>query len=684
MHTTTLSRSLALLVLAAVTTTLGACASGGAGARRTLGALVYDGIPKIDLDARARQYFESRSASFLDWDENGQGLYVSTRFAESTQLHHVAAPGAARRQLTFAKEPIYAASAWTGAKKGVVYRKDAGGNEAYQYYFLDRESGETRLITDGKSRNDGWLSFRGVSGVPGSGKAIVTSTKRNGTDADVYLVEGDAPQTPRLIAEVKGRVYPMAWNKEGTLALVMRYVQITETYLYVLDIAKGTMTPLEASPPAGSSLAGQRAVRKIARGAARFSPLDSDVVYFTSDEGGDFLSLYKLKRSTGQKELLTPTVRWDVTSFAISPDGQTLVYKVNENGQTAIYVAPIDKPGEAKRVDVPLGTIDSLRFDPRGGRVAFSLTSPTSPMDVYTLDVKSGSALRWTESELGGLDVKRFASPELVKFPSFDGRDIPAWYYRARNVPAGQKAPVLISIHGGPESQATVYFSPYVQYLVAELGISVLVPNVRGSSGYGKSYVKLDDGFNREDSVKDIGALLDFIAQRPELDASRVAVFGGSYGGYMVLASLVHHGKRLRCGVDIVGISNFVTFLENTKSYRRDLRRVEYGDERDPKMREFLHRISPTTNASKITKPLFVVQGANDPRVPDSEAEQIVKAVRKSGRPVWYLLAKDEGHGFRKKTNIVALLESVGAFLRAHLLPIAPTPGAPAPAPVKK
>jgi dipeptidyl aminopeptidase/acylaminoacyl peptidase len=227
---------------------------------------------------------------------------------------------------------------------------------------------------------------------------------------------------------------------------------------------------------------------------------------------------------------------------------------------------------------------------------------------------------------------------------------------------------VLIYIHGGPESQFRPGFSPVFQYYLNELGLAVIAPNVRGSTGYGKNFLKLDNGYKREDSVKDIGKLLDWIKQQPELDSSRVAVIGGSYGGYMVLASMAHFNNRLRCGIDVVGISNFVTFLENTKSYRRNLRRVEYGDERDPRMRRHLERISPTANAHKIAKPILIIQGQNDPRVPASEAEQMLHAIRRNGGEAWYMLAKDEGHGFRKKSNREFYDKTVILFLQKHLL----------------
>jgi dipeptidyl aminopeptidase/acylaminoacyl peptidase len=253
----------------------------------------------------------------------------------------------------------------------------------------------------------------------------------------------------------------------------------------------------------------------------------------------------------------------------------------------------------------------------------------------------------------------------LIEYRTFDGRMIPAWVYRPKG-PGPH--PVIVDIHGGPEGQERPGFSSTVQLWVNQLGAAVVAPNVRGSAGYGKEYLKLDNAMKREDSVKDIGALLDWIGVQPGLDGDRVAVYGGSYGGYMVLASMVHYSPRLRAGVDIVGISNFISFLENTQDYRRDLRRPEYGDERDPKMRAFFERIAPARNADRITAPLFVIQGQNDPRVPVTEAEQIVRVVRSNDRPVWYMNALNEGHGYRKQENRDLMNAAVVMFLREHLL----------------
>jgi len=318
---------------------------------------------------------------------------------------------------------------------------------------------------------------------------------------------------------------------------------------------------------------------------------------------------------------------------------------------------------------LPDGRIGRIGFDRTGKKLALSLESPQSPRDVFVLEVERNAVVRYTRSESGPVDPLQFVPAELVHFPTFDRvdgkyRQIPAFVFRPRT-PGPH--PVLIDIHGGPESQAVPTFSPFTQFLVRELGFVVITPNVRGSSGYGKTFLNLDNGEDREDAVKDIGALLVWIGLQKDLDAKGVFVSGGSYGGYMSLASMVNFSDRLRGGIDVVGISSFVTFLESTSAYRRDLRRPEYGDERLPRMRAYLQRISPLTNAARISRPLLVVQGLNDPRVPASESQQMVAKIRGRGGEVWYLAAKDEGHGFRKKPNRDFYQKTIVAFLEKQL-----------------
>jgi dipeptidyl aminopeptidase/acylaminoacyl peptidase len=375
--------------------------------------------------------------------------------------------------------------------------------------------------------------------------------------------------------------------------------------------------------------------------------------------------------STKKFTSLTANIPWNVGGMTINKTRTTIAFTTNENGVYKLYTMETATRKIAEVKGIPTGVIGGLRFNPDGTELGFVLNTPQTPSDIYSVNLSTQTLQRWTYSEVGGLDNGSFTVPTLITYESFDKvngkpRKIPAFCYKPKQ--ATGKLPVVINIHGGPESQALPTFSSFNSYLTNELGVAIIVPNVRGSAGYGKSYLLLDNGLKREESVKDIGALLDWIAKQPELDPTRIAVYGGSYGGYMVLASMAHYNDRIKCGIDVVGISNFVTFLQHTEDYRKDLRRAEYGDERDPKMKEFLLRISPANNVDKITRPLFIIQGLNDPRVPASESEQIKEKMIGRGNKVWYLLAKDEGHGFRKKNNVDYMQWSIVLFLEENLL----------------
>jgi dipeptidyl aminopeptidase/acylaminoacyl peptidase len=352
-----------------------------------------------------------------------------------------------------------------------------------------------------------------------------------------------------------------------------------------------------------------------------------------------------------------------VERFDLSDDGRLLAYSVNEDGYSRVTVRELRGQAALPQPELPGGVIGALDFTADGERLAIALSTPTSAGDVWSWDVRGGKLERWTFSELGGLDPADMVAPQLVRFESFDGLSVPAFIYRPRPRAKG-KAPVIVQIHGGPESQTRPSFNAAIQYFVAELGAAVLLPNVRGSDGYGKRYLAMDNAEKREDSVRDIGALLDWIRSQPDLDAERVVVYGGSYGGYMVLASMIHYSDRLAGGMESYGISNFVSFLENTEAYRRDLRRAEYGDERNPEMRKVFERISPLGNIKRIGKPMLVMQGANDPRVPQSESDQVVRELRANGIETWYLVFKDEGHGFHKQVNSDRRREAETLFLR--------------------
>jgi dipeptidyl aminopeptidase/acylaminoacyl peptidase len=663
-------RSILFLVALSCSLLLSAAEEPKQPAHKEIGNLVMEGIPDIppEVAARMAQYQNTRSASFQDWVPSGSGMLIATRFGDTPQLHHVSTPGSDRRQITFFKEPVqFGLYSPAKDRNGVLFGMDQGGGEFYQFHWLDLATGKFSVVTDGgKSRNQSpvWT---------GDGKKLAfVSTKRNGTDYDLYIMDGADPKTTRLVKEMQGAWFVLDWVRDDAPILIQHTISINEAYLFTLNSATGEMK--EINPTNGA--------KKIFYGSAVLSR-DRHGVYYTSDEDSEFQRLTYFDLNSGQKEVLTPRVKRDVASVAASKDGKWLAFTINDDGVFKLYVAQASEPEKTQIVDLPKAVINGLSFDPQSKRLAFNVNGAQTTSDVYTYDLETQKVDRWTFSEVGGLNPDNFVTPELINYPTFDSvsggkidpkagiasqaRQIPAFYYKPKD-DTNKPFPVIINIHGGPESQAQASFSAVIQYWVNELGAAVLVPNVRGSDGYGKTYLLQDNGFKREDSVKDIGALLDWIKTRPELDAKRVAVFGGSYGGFMVLSSMFHYNDRLKCGVDAVGISNFVTFLQHTEDYRRDLRRAEYGDERDPKMHDFLDSISPTTNVKKITIPLFVVQGMNDPRVPATEAEQIVKAVRGNGGEVWYLLAKDEGHGFQKKANRDFYLNAVSLFFEQHLL----------------
>jgi len=614
--------------------------------------LVAQGIPPIppELKTEAGRYLDFRAAAFQGWHPLRREMLITTRFADTPQLHLVKTPAGARRQLTFLTEPVRGASFRPKTGECLVFSQDTGGTEMFQLHRLDPSTGRLTLLTDGTSRNTGATWSR-------DGRQLAfTSTARNGNDNDIWVLDPDQPAARRLVSEVQGGGWSVSdWSPAGNTLLLTEYVSANESHLWTADLQSGQrqrITPLTATP--------------VSRQGAVFSN-DGSEIFLTSDESGEFQQLGRLSLATKQFVPMTGDTPWDVESFALSPDGTTLACVVNEDGSSRLRFLSTGDTAPPPPPALPSGVITGLEWSDDSEAVGFSMTSARSPADAWSCHPATGQISRWTESEAGGLDPSSFIEPETVRRPSFDGVTVSGLLYLPDPTAFPGPRPVLINIHGGPEGQSRPVFQARNNYYLNEMGVALLYPNVRGSAGYGKTFLALDNGFKREDSVKDIGTFLDFIATRPELDASRTAVIGGSYGGYMTLASLIHYPDRLRCGCDIVGISNFLTFLANTSGYRRDLRRVEYGDERDPKMAAFLQEISPTTQASRIRQPLFIVQGKNDPRVPVTEAEQMVQAVRDNGTPVWYLMATDEGHGFSKKKNADYQFLSTLLFFKAHL-----------------
>jgi dipeptidyl aminopeptidase/acylaminoacyl peptidase len=620
-------------------------------------SLIADGIPPIPdaIADEAGPYGEARSATPFDWHPQRRELLIGTRFGDTVQAHRVAFPLGARTQLTFFRDRIPNARFPPDPHRSdhFVFTKDVGGGEFFQLYRYDLPSGKITLLTDGKSRNAlGPFSRAGM-------RLAYTSTRRNGRDTDLYVIDPRDPKSDRRLAVVEGGGWsPLDWSPDGRKLLVLETISVNESYLWLFDAADGQREPLV--PHAGEG------IEKVRYEGGAFAA-DGRSLFTTTDRESEFLRLVRFDLATRSHRYLSSHIQWDVQELALSRDGKTIAVVTNEDGAGTLHLFDAASGGERPRPKLPPGAVADLRWHPSGRDLAFALQNARSPSDVYSLEVASGKVQRWTESELGGIDTTGAREPELIKWKSFDGRTISGYLYLPSKRFTGPR-PVVINIHGGPESQFRPGWPGRARYLLDELGVAVIHPNVRGSTGYGKSFTKLDNAYQREDSVKDIGALLDWIPSRGELDAKRIMVTGGSYGGYMSLAVSFRYADRLRCSVDVVGISNFISFLERTEAYRRDLRRVEYGDEREGAMRAHFQKISPLTHVREITKPIFVVQGKNDPRVPLNEAEQIVATLKKQKTPVWYLVARDEGHGFAKKKNQDYQFFATVAFMKKYLL----------------
>jgi dipeptidyl aminopeptidase/acylaminoacyl peptidase len=621
-----------------------------AAARVERGNLIFDNIPEpaAGLSEKLDAYLSARQATPLGFSPKGQ-LLIATRFGDVDQLHLVERPGGERRQLTFLREPItQAAFSPDPGRSGYVYLEDEGGNERTQLYYQRLGEPGAKLLTDGKSLNGGpvWSN---------AGREVAFfTTARDGASYDIDIVAPESGALPRLaITGDAAAWYPLDWSPDDRKLLVLKYLSVSEAYLYVVDLGTGQKREVEPTPA------------KVGIAGAKFSR-DGQGVYVISNRDGEFTQLHYVNLFTGEKTVISGRLSWDIEELAISRDGHYLAYVSNEAGIDKLNVLDLRSHQDLIPPKLPAaGIIRSLSFDAEGGRLAFGFAAANRPRDAYVFDIAANRLEAWTQSEAGAVDLAKFVTPRLAQCPTFDRTDgrerqMPVYIYEP-STPGPH--PVLIVLHGGPESQFRPGFDPWLQYVVNELGFAVVAPNVRGSSGYGKTYLALDDGVLREDAVKDVGALLVWLSLQTAFDSKHVVVSGESYGGYLTLATLVNFGDRLRGGVDLAGIPDFVSYLTNTAPYAQDRRRAEYGDERDPDMRTFLRRISPLTNAERITRPLLIVHGKNDARVPLNEAEQIVYRLRNKGDEVWYLQAGDEGHNLRKKPDLDAYYRTFAQFL---------------------
>ncbi len=630
------------------------------------GNLVVQGIPPIpqSLVQQVEKYTDFRGHGLVDWHPTRRELLVAHRPAggNTAQLFRIAQPMAEPEQLTDFADPVTSASYEPREGRYLVFERSAGGSEADQIYRLDLDSRQVALLTEPSERHEieGWLHLSSqllISSLP------LDRTARNGTRTSVTqtltLLDPAHPTSRRRLAELPGggwSVGGVSWDDKQVV--LNRYLSANESQVWLMSLATGQSAQVLPAPRSKD-----RGVF-LAIGFRR----DNTGIFVVTDRDGEFNELAFYRFATKRFLPITRHIPWDMSGGTLTEDGKLIALRANVDGREELRLFDGRSLKELPAPRLPAGSVRSVGFHRRLGELALMLNGPKGPSEVHSLDPATGAIQQWTRAYAPpGIDATRFSDQQIVRWKSFDGRLISGLMTLPPARFAGPR-PVLILIHGGPEAQAKVGFRGRYNYFVNELGIAIIEPNVRGSSGYGKTFLTLDNGVKREDSVRDIGSLLDWIATQPQFDAARVLVSGGSYGGYMSLASATHYADRIAGAIDVVGISNFVTFLQNTESYRRDLRRVEYGDERDPAMREFLQKISPLTQAHRITKPLFVVQGKNDPRVPYTEAEQIVAKARENQTPVWYLRAENEGHGFARKENADYEFYATVLFLQQTLL----------------
>ncbi|MGX7667735.1 alpha/beta fold hydrolase [Flavobacterium pedocola] len=615
--------------------------------------LITENIADIskELAAKVKKYSEARAAFLEEVHPIKNEIIIATQFGSTIQLHKVSQPMGARKQITFFDEPIGNATYEPTHGDYLIYSKDVGGNEFGQLFKLDLKTLKSTLLTDGGRSQNGGIKWK----KDGSG-FYFSSTKRNGGDRDIYYMNPNDPKSVKQVLEVKGGGWGIHdLSNDGSKLLVGEYVSANESHLWLLETQTGKLTAIT-----------DRADKSIVQTNANFSK-KADEIWFITDKDNEFQRLATFNLNTKKTNYYTSAIPWNIENYVLSEDKSQLVFSANEGGVSKMYLMDAVSKKYTEIKNIPIGTITDIDFTKDGQSIFFSQSTADSSSDVYKLTLKTNKMERWTESELGEMQKEDMSMPKLIEWKSFDNMKISGFYYPASPKFTG-KRPVFINIHGGPEAQSRASFLGSSNYYTNEMGVAVIFPNVRGSSGFGKTFIAADNWYLRENSVKDIGALLDWIAQQPELDKDRIMIMGGSYGGYMTLATAFHYADKIRCSVDVVGISNFNTFLKNTEEYRRDLRRVEYGDERDEKMRAFLEKIAPLNNTDKIMKPMFIIQGTNDPRVPVTEATQMRDKLKAQGKTVWYLEAKDEGHGFRKKANVDYQRLAVIRFMENYLL----------------
>ena len=626
-------------------------------------------LPRNQIDA-AQRYSLVAGHNFVDWHPSTREMLVSHRVpgASTTQLFRLRAPMAPLEPLTDGTDPVSGARWEPSEGRYIVFARGRGGDEAFQLYRLDPATRATTQITADGQRHAllGWLKKPQpqvlVASVP------LDRTATGGTRAEVKttvsVIDPTNPASARVLAELPGGGWFGAEVSpdEKQLALT-RYLSAAESEIWLMDLGGPTLGQRRRVLPAASdtTLKASHFVSGWAAGGR--------ALFITSDRASEFQEMMRLDIASGTLTRLSAQTPWDVESGTVSADGKHLAFLVNVDGRDELRLQDASTGAAVMLPRLPAGSTTGADFHRSRPDLALVVNSTQGPSQIHSLDIATGAVTAWTQpAGTAGLDLQNLPEQQVVRWKSFDGLTV-SGILTLPPASFGGKRPLVMLVHGGPEGQAKLGWLGRNNHLLMQLGVAVFQPNVRGSTGYGKTYLSLDNGRLREDSVKDMGSAIDWMATQPRLDATRVLVVGGSYGGYMALAASTVLADRIAGAASTVGISNWVTFLENTESYRRDLRRVEYGDERDPAMRAFLTSISPLTHVAKITKPLLVAQGKNDPRVPWTESEQIVRSLQSRGTPVWYLLADNEGHGFARRENADYYFAALIQFIQQTLKP---------------
>jgi dipeptidyl aminopeptidase/acylaminoacyl peptidase len=598
-------------------------------------------MPTYDVE----RYLHVRSAYGASLGPDGDRLSFLENTTGVPQVWTLDEPGAWPEQRTFHDERVTFAS-WSPTREELVYGMDRGGNERTQLHRLDVSTGVSTGLTqhpDAKHRWGGWSH---------DGERIAfASNRREESTFDVY-VQGreETGNEARLVAEGDGWLSLAGWSPDDTRVLVVEAHSSFDQDLHVLDVDTGSMR--HVTPHDGD----------VRYTSPEWGP-DGDALYVATDRESDTCRLERLDLDSGEFDVVESGGDWEIDGVAVHESGR-LVYSRNVDGYTELNVGTLTDPTTVDpdpSPDLPPGVAGGVSFGPDGDRFACSASGDTTNTNVYVVAAGTGEAERWTAASTAGIPTETFVGSDLVRYETFDGRDVPAFF----SVPEGDASfPVVVDIHGGPESQRRPSFSPVKQYLLNH-GYAVFEPNVRGSSGYGSAYAALDDVDKRMDSVADLEAGVEWLTVRDEVDSTRIVAMGGSYGGFMVLAAMTRYPGLWAAGVDVVGIANFVTFLENTGDWRRSLREAEYGSLDDD--RELLERISPINHLDAIDAPLFVLHGANDPRVPVGEAHQVAEGAREQGVPVRERIFDDEGHGFSKLENRITAYREIVEFLDEHV-----------------